>query len=647
MAKLAKSGLGRRGFLKGAAMGAGAAAAGVGAPQVAIAQQAEPTRGGAPTAATKAAETGTPAAAEVLTVGRAGSDFMVDVMKSLGIEYVCSNPGSSFRALHESIINYGGNKAPEFITCCHEEASVAMAHGFAKADGKPIATMLHAQVGLQHASMAIYNAYADRVPVFLIAGNTLDTAGRRPGVEWLHTAQDLATMVRDFIKWDDTPVSLTHFAESAVRGYKIAMTPPYMPVLLVADGDLQEQAIEPDSKLRVPKLPNMAPPMGDLNAVRDTAKMLVAAENPVIVVDRAARTPAGLKLIVELAEAVQAPVIDQLGRMNFPSRHPLNQTDRARVLVGGADFILGLELTDFWGTVNTYRDQVHRTSRSSLKPDAKLVSITAVDLYAKGNYQDLQRYPEVDLAIAGDAEATLPWLIEEVKKLVTAERRRVFDERGKKLATARLQSLEQARTAAAVAWDASPISTARMAAEVWAQIRNDDWALVSETSFTSNWAIKLWDFTKYSQYNGGSGAYGVGYGAPAAVGAALAHKKHGRLCVNIQNDGDLMYGPGVLWTAAHHKIPLLNVMHNNRAYHQEVMHIQRMADRHQRGVTRANVGTTLEDPHIDYAGMARSMGLFGEGPITDPKDLGPALKRALEVVRRGEPALVDVVTQPR
>jgi acetolactate synthase-1/2/3 large subunit len=146
---------------------------------------------------------------------------------------------------------------------------------------------------------------------------------------------------------------------------------------------------------------------------------------------------------------------------------------------------------------------------------------------------------------------------------------------------------------------------------------------------------------------GGAGGYGVGYGAPAAVGAALANKKHGRLTVNIQNDGDLMYAPGVLWTAAHHRIPLLNVMHNNRAYHQELMHVQRMANRHNRGVTRAHIGTTIDDPNIDFAILAKGMGVYSEGPITDPKDLGPAIRRAVEVVKRGEPALVDVVTQPR
>ena len=184
---------------------------------------------------------------DVLTEDRSGSDFMVDVIKSLGFEYVCANPGSSFRGLHESVINYGGNKSPEFITCCHEESSVAMAHGYAKIEGKPMLVFAHGTVGLQHASMAIYNAYCDRVPVYMIVGNTIDATKRRPGVEWDHSVQDAAAMVRDFVKWDDLPISLPHFAESAVRAYKIAMTPPMMPVLLVADSELQEK---PDSRRR-------------------------------------------------------------------------------------------------------------------------------------------------------------------------------------------------------------------------------------------------------------------------------------------------------------------------------------------------------------------------------------------------------------
>jgi acetolactate synthase I/II/III large subunit len=630
----------RRRFLKGAAV-AGAAGI-VRPPEPPLAARPVVVK---PPLQDPRAEAGTPAEVDVLTTDHCGSDFMVDVLRSLDIEYFCSNPGSSFRALHESIVNYGGNQKPEFITCCHEESSVAMAHGYFKIEGKPLGVLAHGTVGLQHAAMGIYNAYCDRVPVYIIVGNTIDATMRRPGVEWLHSVQDAASIVRDFVKWDDTPISLQHFAESAARAYKIAMTPPMEPVLLVADSELQERPLADKSKLSVQRVTRTAPPQGDSGAVAETARLLVAAQTPVLIADRAARTAAGMKSLIELAETLQAPVIDQGGRMNFPSRHPLNQSGRARALIADADVIVGLELTDFWGAVNAYRDQLERTSRRITKAGAKLISITAGDLYMRSNYQDFERYPEVDIAVAADAEATLPALVEAVKRLITAGHRNTFQERGAKLAAAHQNALEQSRVDATYGWDASPISTARLFAEVWAQIRNEDWSLVSSTQ--SNWPARLWNIDKYYQFIGGSGGAGVGYGAPAAVGAALANKKYGRLTVNIQNDGDLMYAPGVLWTAAHHRIPLLSVMHNNRAYHQEIMHLQRMANRHNRGIDRAAIGTTIEDPNIDYAKMAQSMGLFAEGPVSNPKDLGPALRRAVAAVKRGEPALVDVVTQPR
>src|ERR1700675_3312852 len=645
MRKSKKNTIDRRKFLKGAAAGAAALAA---MPAVANAQQAEVSRAGTAQPMPKALEAETPAVLDVLTENHSGSDFMVDVIKSLGIEYVAANPGSSFRGLHESVINYGGNKNPEFITCCHEESAVAMAHGYSKIEGKPMAVFLHSDVGLQHGSMAIYNAFCDRVPIYLIAGNALEINSRRPGVEWDHSVQDAAAIVRDCLKWDDVPMSLDHFAESAVRAYKIAMTPPMAPVLLVADGELQEGAIPDDAKFHIPKLTRAMPPQGDSGSVAEAARMLVAAENPVILLERTARTADGLKYTIELAETLQAPVLDLAARMNFPSQHPLNQTERTRAVIGGADVILGLEALNFWGTINSYRDQLHRSSEPIIKKDAKLISISASDLYMKSNYQDFQRYTEVDLAMAADAEATLPSLIEAVKRLLTDDRKRIFADRGKKLAAQHEEALRRARDEAAYGWDASPITTARLCAEIWGAIKGDDWSLVCEVSpWVNRWPLRLWNFDKYHQYIGSSGGFGVGYGAPAALGAALANKKHGRLTVTIQNDGDLMYAPGVLWTSAHHRIPLLSVMHNNRAYHQEVMHVQRMADRHQRDITTAEIGTTIKNPNIDYAAMARSMGVHGEGPITDPNDLAPALKRALEAVSRGEPALVDVVTQPR
>jgi acetolactate synthase-1/2/3 large subunit len=597
---------------------------------------------------TAAAEALPPADVQVIgPAERSGSDFMVDVFKSLDFDYICANPGSSFRGLHESIINYGGNQSPELITCCHEESSVAMGHGYFKVEGKPLAVMAHGTVGLQHAAMALYNAWCDRVPVYLILGNHSDAALRR-GAEWYHGVQDAADMVRDYTKWDDTPWSLTHFAESAVRAYKIALTPPMAPVVLVLDGHLQEEPIPRDVPLSVPKLTVPVPPQGESGAVEELARWLVEAEFPVLVADRLARTPAGMSLLVELAELLQAAVIDQGSRLNFPTRHPLNQSERAGAVIGQADLIVGLELADFWSTVNSLRDQLHRSARRVAQPSAKLVSITTGDLYIRANYQDFRRMQEVDLAIAADGEATLPVLIDAVRRLTTSARGRAYEARGAALAAASRRAAENAREAASYAFDASPVSTARLCQEIWAQIKDEDWSLVSSYySDGGGWPRRLWNFDKSYQWLGHAGGGGIGYGAPASVGAALANRRHGRLSVAIQTDGDLMYAPGVLWTAAHHRIPLLSVMNNNRAYHMEVMHVQRMCNARNRGIDRGRIGSELTDPNIDYAKVAAGLGVYSEGPIENPADLGPALRRAIEVVKRGEPALVDVVTQVR
>jgi acetolactate synthase-1/2/3 large subunit len=576
---------------------------------------------------------------------------MVDVFKTLGMEYCAANPGSSFRGLQESFINYGGNKNPEWLTCCHEESSAAMAHGYAKIEGKPMMIMAHGTVGLQHASMAIYNAYCDRVPIYIVLGNILDVNYRRGNAEWVHSVQDAAAMVRDYTKWDDTPVTLTHFAESAVRAYKIAMTPPQEPVVIVADGVLQEEPIT-EKNLRIPKLVMSAPPQGDAAAVAEAAKMLVAAENPVIVAGRVARTPKAIEHLVELADVLQCRVHDQRMRMNFPSTHPLYASPGPAVVtpnLSDADVILGLEVQDFWGATHkmTGLNQFGMESQPTMKPGAKVITISAVELNHKSNYQDFYRYVEADLSITGDPEATLPELVEAVKKLLTGNRRTAIQERGRKVAETNRQAHERNRELAAIAWDASPISTARLSMELWAQIKNEDWSLVSNDRFVSAWPTRLWNFSKHYQYIGAQGGAGIGYQLPASVGAALANKKHGRLSVSIQCDGDLNYAPGVLWTAAHHQIPLLTVMHNNRAYHEERMYLTMLAAKYDRDPSISDIGTALNGPNIDYASIARGYGQYAEGPISDPKELGPAIQRALERVKKGEPALLDVVTQPR
>ena len=649
MPRSKKPPLNRRGFLKGAAAGAAALVAkpSIAQPEAALqaGQVARPVTP-LPSAALVAAETSPPPPrADVYTTDRPGSDFMLDVIKSLGFEYVAANPGSTFRALHESIINYGGNKSPELLTCCHEESSVGMAHGYAKIEGKPMMIMAHGTVGLQHASMAIYNAYADRVPVYIVIGNVADGPWRRSDVEWTHAVQDAALIVRDYTKWDDSPISIRQFAESAVRAYKVMMTPPMGPVVVVADAVLQEEPVaeEDRRRLHVPKLSVTSAPAGDPAAVADIAKILVAAENPLIVTGRSARTPNGLKLLIELAELLQSPVMDRRQRMNFPTRHPLYGTGS----LGAADVVLALEVPDLWNVTHaqTPLNRMGMEVRPLTKEGAKIITISSMDLLMKSNYQDFGQYNEADIAIPADAETTLPLLIESCKKLITGDRKRVFDQRRGRYEEAAKKLHEQWLQQAAWGWDSSPITTARMSAEN--VIKNEDWSLVSDVVFQSWWPERLWDFTKHYQFIGGHGAYGIGYGAPAAVGAALANRKYGRLTVNIQSDGDLNYAPGVLWTAVHHKIPLLSVMHNNRSYHQERMFVADMAARAQRDVSRVDIGNAITEPNIDYATMAKAYGMFGVGPIENPADLGPALKRAIEVVKRGEPALVDVVSQPR
>jgi acetolactate synthase-1/2/3 large subunit len=609
-----------------------------------------------PNAHVAAAETGVPKA-----LGKAegpdGSDFMVDVIKTLNIDYVCSNPASSFRALHESLIDYGGNKKPEFITCTHEESSVGMAHGYFKATGKPLMMLCHGTVGLQHAAMAIYNAWCDRVPLIVVGGTDSDAAYRAPGVPTFHSAQDINALVRDFTKWDDQPVSLQHFAQSMVRAYKIAMTPPHEPVMLALDLGLQQEAMRAHERetIYIPKYVPTAPPQADSGAVREAARLLANAERPVIVADRAARTPAGTRLLVELAEALQAPVIDQGGRMNMPNTHHLNHTARTAALISNADVVLGLELSDYWALVNAFVDNGHDNigiNESKVKPGTKLIGISSTPLVTKSNYQDFQRFQSLDVDMVGDAEASLPALIEAVKAALPADRRAALEKRGEALRKAYADARDRTRAAAAVAWDASPISTARLSMEIFNQVKDLDFSLVSSSGNVSGWPNRLWRMEKHHSWLGGSGGYGVGYGAPAAVGGALGNRDiGGRFSVNIQSDGDLMYAPGVLWTAARHKIPILSVMHNNRGYHQEVMHVQRMANRRDRvaalGMDRSPIGTSIENPDIDFAGLAKSMGYWTAGPIKDPDQLAPTIKKAVEVVKAGEPALVDVWTQPR
>src|SRR5258706_2668877 len=484
----------RRSFLKGAAAAGAAVAAGA---KVAAAADA-------------AADTTKAAAAKLPSekfITRPGSDFMTDVLKAVGLQYLAINPAAGFRSLHESIVNYGANKQPEILTCLHEESAAGIAHGYAKAAGKPMGVMLHGTVGLQHGSMAIYNAWCDRVPMMVFAGNGIDADTRRPGVEWIHSAQDPAALVREFVKWDDQPASLQHFAESTVRAYKYAMTAPMAPVVVCVDMDLQEDPIEHASKLRVPKVTRWPQPQGDAAALREAAKLLVAAEHPVILADRAVRSQNGVKLMVELAEALGAPVVDLGGRVNFPNTHALDCSALKQTLLRDADAVLLLEVNDPWGNLNSFTDP-YKTHRPVIKPGTKVITISMQEVYHKSNYQDSQRFMPADLAIGGDVEATLPDLIDAIKRAAGAQRKAAVAQRA--AAVGKMHDSMQARDreAAGLGWNASPVTTARLAAEMWNVIKNEKWALA--VSDRIPWPRRLWPVTEYQQALGGNGGYGLG-----------------------------------------------------------------------------------------------------------------------------------------
>jgi acetolactate synthase I/II/III large subunit len=627
--------LGRRDFFKGAALGAaGLVVHGQAAADPApVAPALTPTV--LPPSHTEAAAEFGYAAQETPAVSHAtpGSDFMVDVLKTLDFEYVAVNPGSAFEGLHESFINYGQNQAPELLTCLHEEAAAAMAHGYAKAAGKPMLAMVHGTVGLLHSSMALFQAWADRVPLVLIAAHNRNPATivNRP-----HSVQDMGSLVRDYVKFHDEATTLQRFAESALRAYRFALTPPMGPVMLTVDAQLQEAPIADRSRLRIPALSLASAPQGDANAVREAARLLVNAEFPLVVSQKVGRTPRAWDLMIELAELLQAPVdVGGFGSWkDFPSWHPLHGS-------GGPgytpDVTLGLEVSDM--------AEAARTARANGR---KTISITSELLFQGSNIHDFGRYADVDVAIAADAEATLPLLIEEIRRAMTPARKAVAEARGTRVGAAHKRALAAALEQARYGWDDSPISVPRLIAELGEQLKQDDWAIGSGHQFTGDWQRRMLNFDKPHRYNGDCGGFGIGYDTPATVGVALANKRLGRLTVGIVGDGDFNFvGPGALWTAAHHQIPLLLVVHNNRAYHAEVMFIQRISGARGRGAGRSHIGNAISDPNVDYAAVAKAYGVYAEGPIEHPKDLAGAYQRALARVRAGQPALVDVVSQPR
>jgi acetolactate synthase-1/2/3 large subunit len=574
-----------------------------------------------------------------------GSDLIVDVLGDLGIEYAALNPGATFRGLHDSLVNYGGNERPGIIQCCHEEIAVAVAHGYAKAAGKPMAAIVHNVVGLQHASMAIFNAWCDRVPMLVLGGTgPMAVEKRRPWIDWIHTALVQGNQVRDYVKWDDQPASLPSVPEAIIRGHRIALTEPQGPVYLCFDAELQEMALpEP---IPVPDVTRYAPPstvQADASALDRAATLLRTAERPVIIAEYLGRNPAAAADLVRLAERLAAPVIDlyEHGRFNFPSTHPLDLTGAEKELLASADVVLALDVLDLHGAL-ARADRLTRRSEPILPESAKVIHITLSELGTRSWVTNYQRLAPTDVPILADTAIALPALVARLEGLADSPTRRV---RAEQLRAKHDALRRDARTTCEESWNDRPIAPSRLASEVWEVLRGDDWVLANGT--LDGWARTLWEWTRPDQYLGYSGGAGLGYSAGASIGVALAHRGTGKVCVDLQPDGDLLYTPSALWTAAHHRIPLLFVICNNRSYFNDENHQALVARARHRPVENRVVGIRIEDPAVDFAGMARAFGVHGEGPVEDPALIVPALRRALRVVKEEQrPAVVDVVLRP-
>jgi len=570
---------------------------------------------------------------------RWASEVIVDLLHAYDLPHAALNPGASYRALHDSIVNYGANR-PALMLCPHEETAVQIAHGFAKASGKPMVAILHNLVGLLHANMAIYYAYTDRVPVFVIgATGPMDESKRRPRIDWIHSALVQGEAVRAYTKWDYQPAVIDGVPEAFARAYSVMMTEPRGPIYMCYDAWLQEQPLEHDVPLPpagAAKLPSPIAP--DRAALERAAEMLLAAEHPVILAEYVGRDAAGFHGLVELAETLGAPVYDVNSRLNFPGRHPLN-ISMVKAVFRDADLLLCLDTRD-WERATTELVSTTRKVTSIVPATCKWVDIGFGDLEISSWAMDYQRLAHADLRVLADTTLAIPALTQLLKPRISP---RVRDLRARQVAqmsaAARARWAKEAKEDA----DASPITLPRLASEVWDAIKGEDWVLTAGT--LDDWARKLWDFDKPYRHPGRS--LGTATQIGISLGVALAHRDAGRLVVDLQPDGDLMYDAGALWVAAKHRIPLLVVMYNNRAYYNDWEHQIRMAKLRGTPLERAHIGMDLADPAPDFAAMAKSMGWYAEGPIDQPAEIPAALKRAIKRVKAGEPALVDTITQKR
>jgi acetolactate synthase-1/2/3 large subunit len=582
-----------------------------------------------------------------------GSDFIADFLKGYGFEFVSFNPGSSFRGIEESLVNYN-DEVPPIVETPHEGLSVSIAHGFAKATGEPAVCILHNVVGTLHATMGLFNAYCDRVPVVALAGTgPVQKSKRRPFFDWIHTAQIQGNLVRGYTKWDDQPSDVDGVADSLLNAINIADTRTKGPTYVAFDHQIQESEL--DEPMELPDFEKFEPPTKigpDPDAIERAADMLVEAELPVVLTDQVGDSREAVDALVDLAEVLGAPVFHshRTGtphRYNFPNTHPLDLSGTE--LYREADLVLAL---DVWSPNFTLTDTDPATHEQTeaVEGEFDLVDVGTHNLRSSGLVSDQFALRETELPILADTAIAVPELLAAVESRLgdDAEACRRAAERNDELAGLHDEQRAEWRRQAEDAWDETPISLPRVMGEMWDVIEDEEWVLTNGTF--QGWAYKLWDIDEYDQYVGSySGGGGIGQGVAQAIGAALACEETDRIPINLQPDGDLMFYPGGLWIMGHYELPIFNLVHNNQSLYNSTNHRMELAAHRGRddSFESALVGTGLYEPTPDYADMAESMGVNGYGPVEDPDELGAVLREAWSDVNNGEPVLVDVVCQPR
>jgi acetolactate synthase I/II/III large subunit len=557
-----------------------------------------------------------------------GSDAIADVLRALDIPYVALNPGASFRGLHDSLVNHLGNRAPRMLLCLHEEHAVAIAHGYAKVTGKPLAAIVHSNVGLMHGTMAIFNAWCDRVPVIVIgATGPVDAAKRRPWIDWIHTAQDQAALIRWFIKWDNQPASVAAAQEALLRAAMLAQTAPRGPVYINLDAALQEQRLD-----ALPPVPEVAryrpPPPAEPAAtlIAQATQWLAGARKPVIMMGRVSRDFGDWQARVALAETLGAAVLTETKTpVAFPTGHPLHGppatflSGPSAELLRSADVILSLDWVDLAGAL--------RTAWEGRPVSAKIIQVSVDQHNHNGWSMDHFGLPPVDLFLLNEPGQVVPPLLAEVRKLRPSPP----------------QTPPRAEPAAPPVADAESISVPLLARTLRAVLNGADACLIR---VPLSWGGNLWPFAHPLDYLGGDGGGGVGAGPGMAVGAALALKGTGRLPIAMLGDGDYLMGVTALWTAVHNQIPLLVVIANNRSYFNDEIHQERMARQRNRPVENKWIGQAIREPDIDLAALGRAQGAAAFGPVEQPARLAGTLADAIAAVRAGQLAVVDVRVLP-